>query len=68
MSEITVLVTNYEKKIFRQETQLKVEMEVGKNDLMLISGTIIHVWDTVPYMRNIPDNKQWFTSYIYHFN
>lgn len=68
-----ILVTNYQKKIFGEpiEKILKGKRIVFDEKLMEISineCVFCGVFETVPFMRNIPDNKGWFEENIYHLS
>lgn len=43
-------------------------INLGNGDYETLSGTIIHIFDKLPFMRNIPANKHWFVNAKYHFN
>lgn len=57
------------------KTVVTVELIIKKpvteriaQDVETIHGTTIHIFDTVPQMRDIPDNKIWWNQPKYSFN
>ena len=66
-----VLVTNYKKGIFNKpllELQTKEKFELSKNELVINDNLQCHVFDSLPKMRNLEENKSWFNRNLYHFN
>ncbi len=70
MQNLTVKVTNYKQGIIKQDVILenvKFEFEGNKNEISINDCLFIHVFDKLPYMRNISCNKQWFETNIYSY-
>lgn len=65
---MNLLLTNYEKGIHGKEIDLDLKPYSTGNDFENEFGTVIHIFDSLPFMRNIPANKGWFKQNIYHFN
>lgn len=67
---MNLLVTNYAKNIIKKPIN---EFEPFKNMRLKINDTgelevneclFYHIFDTLPMMRNIPANKDWFNNYL----
>lgn len=43
-------------------------LDLGNGDFETLSGTVIHIFEKIPFMRDIYANKNWFTATKYHFN
>lgn len=67
MKKIEFFKTNYNQNIFNEKVVLDV-IDLGNNNYETIGGTVIHIFNNVPYLRNIPSNKEWFNNNIYHFD
>lgn len=69
-----ILVSNYKLGFFNKPIKevfpnARMEWETApKNSLAINESLFIHVFDTIPNMRNIPVNRQWFETNLYHFN
>lgn len=64
---IEFFMTNYNQNIFNEK--MKVDLiYLGNNNYENLNGTMFHIFNGVPYLRNIPSNKEWFGKNIYHFN
>jgi len=59
-----IYVTNYKNNIFKQPIENifnnpTIE-ELSKNEICLNNSLFIHVFKSIPFVRNIPSNKIWF--------
>lgn len=66
-----VLVTNYKTGLINEPIQNVMpdkRIKFDKNNMVieLNESVSIGVFETLPYMRNIPANKSWFENNIYH--
>lgn len=59
--------TNYGKNIFSEKITTEL-IYLGNNNFENENGSVVHIFDNLPYLRNIPVNKGWFNQNIYHFN
>lgn len=66
---MNIKVTNY-KKGWKgkpiQEVHPDARLELEGRELSINECLFIHVFDKLPYVRNIDCNKMWFESNIYH--
>lgn len=70
MGNLTVKVTNYKAGIIKQNIVLEnvtFEHKNNNNDIAINGCLFIHVFDRLPYLRNIPANKEWFEKNIYSY-
>jgi len=66
-----ILVTNYKTGLRAEPIQnvmpdKRVKFDKKTMELEINEAISIGVFETLPYMRNIPNNKSWFESNIYH--
>ena len=66
---MNVKVTNYKTGLKAEPVQNvhpHAEFKLDGRELSINDGLFVHVFDKLPYMRNMEVNKQWFESNIYH--
>lgn len=66
-----ILVTNYKLGLFGEPIEnvmpnKRIIFDEIAMELTINESSFIGVFKTVPYMRNIPNNKTWFEQNIYH--
>lgn len=66
MKTLSLYVTNYRSGIFNKQIILELK-ELGNNNFETANGTVMHVFDSMPFMRDIKSNQHWFIKNIYHF-
>lgn len=70
-----ILVTNFAKGLkdvpFNEvypDRKIEVSKFVNSANEFTINGCLsVHVFDKLPYMRNMPGNESWFNSDLFHF-
>jgi hypothetical protein len=66
-----ILVTNYKtglrsEPIHNVMPDKRIVFDKKMMEIEINEAVSIGVFETLPYMRNIPANKSWFESNIYH--
>ncbi len=66
-----ILVTNYKLGIKGEPIEnvmphKRIVFDKASMELTINENLFVHVFIEVPYMRNTPSNKSWFSRNIYH--
>lgn len=65
-----ILITNHSKGIYNKplkEVYPNCTVEHDVSNIYCIGNSFyVYVFDSVPFVRNIPNNKIWFESNIHH--
>lgn len=64
---VNLLVTNYKKGIIKKPIKLNLAHQYG-NEYQNEALTAIHIFESLPFVRNIPVNKYWFENDIFSFS
>ena len=64
--EVNLLVTNYQKGIIKKPITLKLAHQYG-NEYQNEALTQVHIFESLPFVRNTPNNRDWFEKNIFSF-
>ena len=64
---VSLLVTNYKAGYIKKPITLNLAHQYG-NEYQNEALTQIHIFESLPFMRNIPVNKSWFETDIFSFS